>query len=351
MSGGVTFLVCSFNGSKRLPETMRHLAAQQVPNDTPWEVLVLDNASTDNTSETALSLQPHFPPDTLRVISVPESGKSNALVRGIREARYGVISIIDDDNWVAPDWVERVNGIFTQHPEIDYCGGRSEAVYEIPAPAWLEPIKGFYAIGSQFLASGEVTNVPGALIWGAGSTMRTSAVRKLLDDGFSFRLISRKGDRLTSSGDTELCFAMRESGARFWYDDDLLLQHYIPKQRLEWSYPLRLMRAMGESSVFLDLYLTALNRPPFHDRPAWKRGWFFAISRATRILLALVFFHPLDCYLQPEGSQPTLQFKRACGRWAMLWSLRAQYDKLSDEIRNSPWVRARPGGSSQNPRR
>jgi glycosyltransferase involved in cell wall biosynthesis len=342
MIEGLSFLVCTYNGAKRLPETLRYLAAQKVPSGTPWEVLVLDNASTDNTTEIALRHQSIFKPDGLRVISVPESGKSNAIVRGIREARYGVISIIDDDNWVAADWVERVNGIFAQHPEISYCGGRSDAVFEIPAPAWLEPIKAFYAIGSQFPANGEITNAAGALLWGAGSTMLTSAAQKLLDDGFSFRLTSRKGNQLTSSGDTELCFAMRESGCRFWYDDALVLQHYIPKTRLVWSYPLRLLQGMGRSSVVLELYLEALNRFPYNDRPAWKKSWLFAMLRATRRLLTVQLSHPLDCCLKPEGSLPALEFKRCAGRWKALWTLCGQYKKLQDEIRESPWVRSQP---------
>jgi glycosyltransferase involved in cell wall biosynthesis len=340
MARGISIVICSYNGAKRLPPTLTHLIDQRVPEGIAWEVIVIDNASTDTTAETVRSFESRFAPTPLRVVDEASPGLSNARVRGVREARYDIISLIDDDNWVAPDWVARVYGIFDQHPEIDLCGGRSEPVFETDRPKWLGLVDGYYAIGSQHPENGEVTNKPGTLLWGAGLTMRTQAFRNLLESGFAFKLTSRKGNLLTSSGETELCFALREFGCRFWYDNDLVLQHFIPKQRLEWSYPLRLMRGMGQSSVFIVLYLTALNRVPYKDRPQWKRGWMFAFLRAVKRLGTVVLFHPLDCYFQPEGSAHALKFRHGCGALAALWALRGRYNELRDEIQQSLTNRA-----------
>jgi glycosyltransferase involved in cell wall biosynthesis len=338
MSTGVSVVICCHNSAKRLPETLRHLAAQQVPEGIPWEIIVIDNASTDGTADTALRHQVLFHPVPLRVIDEPVAGLSHARVRGVREARHEIISFIDDDNWIAADWVERVNTIFAQQPEIGVCGGRVEAVCEIEPPAWFERIKGFYAVGSQHKQSGDVTNAPGTLLWGAGLSMRTSASRKLLDDGFIFMLSGRKGKSMLTGEDTELCFALRESGWHFWYDDALVLRHFIPKERLQWSYALRLMRGMGEASALVELYLFALNRPPFEGRPAWKKSWLFSVMKAARHLGAVILSHPSDCYRQPEGSPHALNFKMCSGRWATLWALCGRYKKLGEKIRQSAWV-------------
>jgi GT2 family glycosyltransferase len=44
---GVSVVVCCHNSASRLPTTLHHLAAQEVPRDLGWEVIVVDNASTD----------------------------------------------------------------------------------------------------------------------------------------------------------------------------------------------------------------------------------------------------------------------------------------------------------------
>jgi len=338
MNGGVSVIICCHNSAKRLPETLRHLAAQQVPDGLPWEVLVIDNASMDDTAETALRCWPSVALAPLRVVSEPQAGLSHARIRGIQEARHEIISFIDDDNWVSTDWIKRVDAIFVNCPEIGASGGRIEAVCEITPPDWFESIQGYYAVGRQHLRSGDITKTSGTLLCGAGLNLRTAAVRKLLDNGFVCMMSDRKGNLLSTGGDTEICFALRESGWRFWYDDALVLRHFIPKERLQWSYALRLMRGMGEASALFELYLFALNRPPFHARPAWKKSWLFSALKALRQLGAVILSHPSDCFRQPEGSPHALNFKMCSGRWVALWALCGRYKKLGEEIRRSPWV-------------
>ena len=350
MSLGVSVVICCHNSAKRLPETLKHLAAQQVSEGIPWEIVVIDNASTDNTAEMALRHQAIFHPIPLRVIDEPVAGLSHARERGVREARHEIISFIDDDNWVAADWVNHVNAIFAQQPDVGVCGGKVDAVCEIDPPAWFEWIKGFYAVGSQHPRSGDITNAPGTLLWGAGLSMRTSVVRKLLDDGFVFLLSGREGNHLLSGEDTELCFALRTLGWHLWYDDSLRLLHFIPKERLRWDYTRRLMHGMGKSSVLFDLYLSALDCPPFDTYPAWKKTWPYQFLKAFRRCGTMILFHPGDCFFQSEGSMIALRFEMMKARLLMLWSLRKRYLKLVDLIAGSSWAnnqknhRAKPSG-------
>lgn len=344
MNGGVSVVICCHNSSQRLPETLRHLAAQQVSKDIPWEVVVIDNGSTDDTAETAARCWPASARAALRVVSEPRAGLSHARIKGIGEARYEVVSFIDDDNWVSTDWIRRVSGIFANRPDIGASGGRIEAVCELTPPTWFESIQKYYAVGRQHAQSGDITNTAGTLLCGAGLNLRAAAVQKLLKDGFVFIMSGRKENHLMAGEDTELCFALRAAGWRFWYDDDLALRHFIPKERLQWSYALRLMRGMGEASALVDLYLFALDRPPFNGRPAWKKSWLFSALKALRHLGAVILSHPSDCFRQPEGSPHALDFKMCSGRWVALWALRGRYKNLREEIRQSPWVHVKSKG-------
>jgi glycosyltransferase involved in cell wall biosynthesis len=338
MTGGVSVVICCHNSTLRLPETLRHLSAQQVPEDLPWEIVVIDNASTDDTAATALRCWPASARAKLRVVNEPQPGLSHARLQGIHEARYEIISFIDDDNWTAPDWIARVNALFALHPEVGACGGKIEAVCEVTPPAWFESLRGYYAVGRQHDQTGDVTNTSGSLLCGAGLTLRTTAVRQLLHDGFDFIMSGRKGKLLLTGEDTELCFALRASGWRFWYDDDLVLRHFIPKARLQWDYVVRLMRGMGESSPLLTFYLLALHAPPFKNYPAWKRTWLFQTLKAGWKLGLFILFHSSICLQKPQNSLPVLEFERLKGQLAGWWLLRNQYKKLQETIRQSPWA-------------
>jgi glycosyltransferase involved in cell wall biosynthesis len=340
MSGGVSVVICCHNSAQRLPETLRYLAAQQVSGTIPWEVVVIDNASTDDTAETAVRCWSTASPTTLRVISEPQAGLSHARMRGIVESRYEIISFIDDDNWVTADWVEQVDAIFANHPEIGALGARIEAVCEIAPPDWFEFLQIHYAVGRQYEQSGDITDKPGTLLWGAGLSLRQVAAKKLLNDGFVFMMSDRKGKLVSSGGDTELCFALRALGWRFWYEDSLLLRHFIPKARLGWNYALRLMRGMGESTAIFTLYQFALNSPPFAVYPPWKRIWFFQLLKALRQFVAVILVHPIICLQQTEGSHAVVEFETKKSQLAAFWALRGQFETLQENIRQSAWARS-----------
>ncbi|MBV8729549.1 MAG: glycosyltransferase family 2 protein, partial [Acidobacteriia bacterium] len=124
---GVTIIICCHNAAERLVPTLRHLLAQQTSGAIPWEVLVVDNASTDGTAEVARSVWPADHSAPLRVTVEPRLGLGYARARGLTEARYEYASFVDDDNWVGPQWIETVCTIFDGNPEIGACGSRNEA--------------------------------------------------------------------------------------------------------------------------------------------------------------------------------------------------------------------------------
>ena len=124
---GVSVVICCHNSLSRLPATLAHLKAQHVGGRIPWEVIVVDNASTDATSAVALDHWRKDAPTTLRVVGEPRLGLTHARERGFLEAKCEIVSFIDDDNWVCPNWIELVSEIMTNHPDMAACGGLTEA--------------------------------------------------------------------------------------------------------------------------------------------------------------------------------------------------------------------------------
>lgn len=125
---GVSVVICCHNSARLLPPTLEHLKAQQVVGGIRWEVIVVDNASTDETAKVALRCWPNDFPVRLRVVAEPKLGLSHARERGFREAQFEIVGFVDDDNWLCEGWVAAVSDALTNDPDL---GGVGSLVYPV----------------------------------------------------------------------------------------------------------------------------------------------------------------------------------------------------------------------------
>src|ERR1700710_953780 len=162
---GVTVIICCYNSAPRLKETLSALAAQTFRSSLPWEIVLVDNASTDDTAGLSLRLWDSF--DTgveLRVVHEPMAGQVNARKRGISEANYSILLFCDDDNWLSPNYVQGVFTLLTGDPRIAACGGKGIPVFETEKPEWFDEYAEAFATGSQELnkEDGRILSLYGA---------------------------------------------------------------------------------------------------------------------------------------------------------------------------------------------
>jgi len=258
MINGISVVICCYNSEERLPKVLDHLEKQEVSDNIPWEVLVIDNASTDRTAQVALECwnRKNIP---LRVVDEPNPGLSNARLAGFANATKEVISFVDDDNWVEPGWIRKVYDIMSGDPAIGILGGRGRAAFESDPPFWFEDFQGAFAVGPNK----KTTGIQQTYITGAGMNVRKSAWDHLRSNGFEFILSGRKGKALTSGEDVEMSYAFLLAGYSLYYDDDLLFYHYMPAGRLQWGYLVKLYGAFGRSVPVVNLYSALLYEQGF----------------------------------------------------------------------------------------
>src|SRR5688572_20942184 len=103
---GISVIICCYNSSQRIGETLRHLARQQFPEDFRYEVLLVDNDSTDDTTAVARAIWDKEGPAgiPLRIVEELRAGQMYARDKGVKEAAYDSIVFCDDDNWLNPDY-------------------------------------------------------------------------------------------------------------------------------------------------------------------------------------------------------------------------------------------------------
>ena len=335
MSEGVSIIVCCHNSARLLPETLACLATQKLWSASPaCEVIVVDNASIDQTAETAIVSWPDETRIPLRIVQEPMLGLTAARLRGISEAKYEFICFVDDDNRVSPDWIENVFRLMTEHPEVGACGGRVEAQPETVLPPWFDQFQSYYAVGPQAERAGDVTESRGYL-WGAGLCLRRKAWGTLTENHFDFLLSDRKGKSLSSGGDAELCYALRLAGWRLWYEPRLTMRHFLPDARLKWSYLRRLSRAFGAATAGIDAYDIALRGRPRGTLNKLRQTWSWQAFATVRYLLRRPLKLLRAAIGTMEGDQYALDFENLWGRLLELLRHRRSYNSNLEKIRAS----------------
>ena len=330
---GISVVIVCHNGAKRLPMTLAHLGAQE-PTRVPWELLLIDNASTDHTAEVARSywLNAKAP---LRIIREARLGVRYARERSFAEAKYAFLGFVDDDNWVAPDWVRMAYEIISADSRLAAVGSVREPACEVPPPPWFDNFHSDYAVLTE--RDLERMPQPPTFLATAGLCIRRAAWEDLVQRGFHSLVSGSVGSKPLGGEDTELTLALRLSGWKLSIDARLRLQHFMPSQRLQWSYLRRLGRNYGSSHVLLDPYSEYnLCLQPGFRRWLSERWWyqlsrsFMKIANRPTVLLAALSS-------PGEGRNGVINVERQFGRVIGLLRLRTQYGAARSEVREAPW--------------
>jgi len=263
----VTVLIATHNRASRLRETLEALLAQQTPAGLGWEVLVVDNGSTDDTLEVFRTMSMRAQ-GRLRYLSEPRLGKSRALNAGIAVARGAVIALTDDDVSPAVDWVATAAVVLDKWG-VDGAGGRIRPRWEAEPPSWLlESPRLLEYLAIMDCDRPAMMPIPAGSypqVWGANMVYRRAALQALR--GFDTRL-GPVGGRRFCNEDVDIVRRMLQSGRAVAYDPRLTVFHRIPRARLRRAYFRRVMWDMGEGEAL------AAAEPPGGPRilgiPRWR---------------------------------------------------------------------------------
>jgi glycosyltransferase involved in cell wall biosynthesis len=225
----VSVVLCTFNRSHLLPGALDALLRQS-PASPPYEIIVVDNASTDDTRAVA----GRFLSGIVRYAFEERPGLSAARNHGLALARAPIVAFTDDDIRVSREWVRTIVETFDAHGDVDMIGGPVEPEWEAPPPAWLRhtgdaPLA-IVDYGSQpFL----VTPDRPACLLGANL-----AVRRALFDrvGLFSTDLQRVADGIGSTEDQELEVRILAAGRLGLYEPRLVVRAPVPRERLSKRY-------------------------------------------------------------------------------------------------------------------
>ncbi len=330
-SPGISIIICCYNSRRYLPKTLLSLSKQHSNKDIPVEIIVVDNASTDGTSDvaqTAWSKLASSMPFIL--VEEPRSGLIYARQKGINQAKYNYLLFCDDDNFLNEHYVETAFNIMEKDPTIAALGGQGFPEFETEPQEWFNKLNIQYATGKQANQSGPVPyNM--SYVYGAGSIYRKDVLQSLYNKGFVSYLTGRKGKKLLASEDVELGYALTLFGYKIWFDERLTFIHIIPKKRLIWSYILKDYYGRGYSNALLKPYQNILY-PTKENRSYWK--YFFSLAKQIiKEIFTLSYY-----WFTNRRRNLLLNIYNHSGELVSLLRNRLTINQISTNLKNAAWI-------------
>jgi len=248
-----SILICTFNGAEKLPATLKATAALKIPQESAFELLVVNNGSTDNTYKVVRETWEGLgSPFSLALFDMPIVGKGNALALGIREARGDYVVICDDDNWLSEDYLQEAEKYLTKHTEASILAGKAVAVSDNPLPEWFAEKQWAYACGQQYVPVGNATGYNP--LWSAGMIIQRTLADIIFNSPVAMLLLGRTGTQLISGEDDEICYRAWLLGRQTHYVPTLLFKHYMAPHRLTIDYFDKLLAGFAYQSNAVGAY-------------------------------------------------------------------------------------------------
>lgn len=239
MSYAYTVALCTHNHADRLLRTLADLPGLRQPR-AAWELLIIDNASRDNTPQ-LLASNPWPVGWTVRVVREEKLGLSNARNRAIREARGEYIIFIDDDETTDPDWLCAFERLIGAHAP-DAFGGRIEVLFEDLRPAWLsDELLGFLGQLNRYQTIAPLTD-PGTSFFGGNFGFRKSVCEHV---GAFDADLGRKGSDNTGGEEVDFYRRLLAAGYKVWWTPEAVIHHRIQAVKLDRAYFLDLHYRQG----------------------------------------------------------------------------------------------------------
>lgn len=301
-----TVLICTYNRCSLLGETLDAVARSRTA--LAWEVVVVDNNSTDQTRSVVESRQAGYPVP-LRYCFEPRQGNSFALNTGIAATRATIVVFTDDDVRVTEGWLEGACTPMLSDPAMDYTGGPVRPIWEVAPPAWVDRARsdlwGTLAMldyGPASFVFEERKRVP------LGANM---AVRRAVFDrvGRFDTSLGRVGSSLRGQAQAEFFCRSREAGVRGLYVPEMAVDHHVPASRLTRSYFRRwwFMKGMGRCHLeqihpVTELGIDLKGVPKIAGMPRYMYGSAvrdiagYLRALATRDLTSAVRHEMMLCY-------------------------------------------------------
>lgn len=301
----ISIVICTYNRAELLQKALLSMQQQEL-DPSLFEILIVDNNSTDHTVEISQRFVNKY--DHFFYYRETDQGLSHARNRGWKEAKGAYVGYFDDDAIAPSDWLQRAYHVAAEI-QPDIFGGPFVAYYENEPPEWLP--KGFGTRipheSSQFLENG-------VCLSGTNVFFKRNYLEQY--GGFDTNF-GMKGKKIYYGEETELIKRLTRQidEPKIYYHRPMIVEHLVPyrKLTLRWHAKSRYSRSISAYTLQ-------------NDEPAVTRNFFIGKSAAYLMQLVSNLFKALfkqyedsyqsrGTYLLDEGFEPIEQLGRLKARY------------------------------------
>lgn len=279
MALDLTIAIPTYNGATRLPKVLDCLRQQAGTANMTWEVLIINNNSTDNLSGVVARAQRQWLGNVpLRLVNESQQGAAFARICAVREAQGDLVGFLDDDTLPAPDWVQETYKFAHQYPQAGAYGSQIHGDFEVPPPQGFERIAGFLAITERgdrplvYTPESKMLPPSAGLVVRRQVWLQTVPPRPFLS--------GRSPHSILNSEDLEAIIQIQNAGWEIWYNPTMVLFHQIPARRVSREGLLFIVRSTGLARH----HIRMLRFSP------WQRPLIFSIGLLRDCYEAARFF-------------------------------------------------------------
>jgi len=219
-----SIIIPTYNRSDVIIRSLETWAVQTL-STTEFEVIVVDNNSTDNSAQLIqdyIADKPNF-----RYLLETQKGSTNARHSGARIAQSDILIFCDDDGLFNPECIQEVLKVYKANENVAAVAGKIEIQWDAPAPDWIEHylfMLGRLNYGNEIIYRNDI------YLNGGIFSIRKSTFNEL--GGFNPDLV---GDYLVGDGDTGLVIKLHKAGKLIGWTPKAEMQHlqFVAKQGTE----------------------------------------------------------------------------------------------------------------------
>ena len=239
----LSIIVCTYNREKYLYNALKSIAENDFSCD-KYEIVLINNNSTDNTENECKRFQNDFPQVNFNYVIEKNQGLSFAKNRGIDEAKGDIVVYIDDDATVNREYLKSIYEFFNENHSVMAVGGPIFPVYETKEPSWMSHYTKVLVTSYKYEGN-KIIKFKGDKFPSGGNASFRKNVFNIVGK-FNTKL-GRNDISLIGAEEKDIFTKMKAIYMPIYYLPRMILYHIIPPTKLTSAYFNKLTLSIGQS--------------------------------------------------------------------------------------------------------